>query len=255
MSKAKKELALTEIRRLLLKQLIDMEYGGSQTDLANAVGKSPQIINAYIKVGNGARNMGDKFAQDIETAINKPFGWLSDPVNINESYLNLLETQEQFGIDFEKIEQAFALRKEPNGLPLLTVRQVKNYLNGETDGVNEFVCSSLAHSELAFALLMPDDSLYAPTASISFAKDDVLIVEPSIEPESGDFVVVHFQQQNKTILAKILDELDGNRYLQNAAQSKQIMPDTAEIIGIVIEKQSRLFAHGVLEQRLNSRKK
>lgn len=247
MEKGKKDNHISQVRRILVNQLIDGEFNGSQTDFARAVGKSPQHIHTLVK---GVRNIGNSNAHDIETALNKPAGWLSDKNNIDGNYLKIANAQKRFEEIFTTTESD---DKQNYGIPLLTSSNVSQHIQSQdkTNGC-EYVQSSMAHSNRAFAILMPDESLHAPNASVSFRKGDILTIEPNIHPESGDFVLVLFDKN--AIVAQLLIEPDGKYYLKNTNNNEKFaLNDNSQIVGIVIEQQRQLLNHNVLEQRLSTR--
>lgn len=59
-------------RDLLLKSLIDSRFGGSQTDFARAIKRSPAQVNQWL---TGHRKLGDAGARTIELALNLPAGY------------------------------------------------------------------------------------------------------------------------------------------------------------------------------------
>lgn len=66
------DMDVQEIRRKRLRQLVD-EYG-TQTALANKVGIEQNYISRALA---GAKRIGEDFAAKLETATDKPTGWMS----------------------------------------------------------------------------------------------------------------------------------------------------------------------------------
>lgn len=60
-------------RSTVLKTLIAERFAGSQADFARAVGKSPSLVWQYL---NGHRQIGEKFARDVERKLRLPTGYL-----------------------------------------------------------------------------------------------------------------------------------------------------------------------------------
>ena len=63
-------------RSSILKQLIRDRFDGSQADFARAVGKSPSLVWQYL---NGHRQIGEKFAREVERKLLLPTGFLDGP--------------------------------------------------------------------------------------------------------------------------------------------------------------------------------
>lgn len=71
-----------DIRRERLRQLIDEELEGRQADLCRRINRAPQQVSAWLRAPgkNGAKNISDTMAREIETIMRKPYAWLdTDP--------------------------------------------------------------------------------------------------------------------------------------------------------------------------------
>ena len=64
-------------RALLLKQLIETRFRGSQTAFAKAIKRSPAQVNQWI---SGHRALGDAGARTIELALHLPPGYFDQPL-------------------------------------------------------------------------------------------------------------------------------------------------------------------------------
>lgn len=56
-----------------LKRLIEDRFNGKQADFARAIGRSPSLVWQYL---NGHRNIGEKFAREVERKLRLKEGWL-----------------------------------------------------------------------------------------------------------------------------------------------------------------------------------
>lgn len=59
-----------------LREIIDTRFGGNQADFARMIGKSPSLVWQYL---SGHRQIGEKFAREVERKIILPRGWLDAP--------------------------------------------------------------------------------------------------------------------------------------------------------------------------------
>ena len=64
---------LKEARRQRLRQLRDDRFGGSNTELARALGKQPDYISRAIL---GRKVVGEAFARELETTLSLPARWM-----------------------------------------------------------------------------------------------------------------------------------------------------------------------------------
>lgn len=65
--------SISDIRRDNLKDLIDREFNGVQSRLAERMGTEPNLVSRW---SSGKKIIGDQSARKIEKAGNKPLNWL-----------------------------------------------------------------------------------------------------------------------------------------------------------------------------------
>lgn len=65
--------SIQDVRRQNLKELIDREFNGVQTRLAERMETPANLVNRWVL---GKKIIGDQVARKIETAVNKPRNWL-----------------------------------------------------------------------------------------------------------------------------------------------------------------------------------
>lgn len=251
MSKDKKK-ELSDIRRILIQQVIAEDFQGNQSKFAEKSGKSVQQINNIIRNHKPA---GDKVVSDIESALEKPTGWFSDSQNINPNFLNILLAQEKFEQDFAEIEGEFAQAQPENGreIPILTIDTVEQYLSGETVAYNH-TYSTLNAGKGVFAFLMPDKSMFDPSAPVSFDKDDILLIAPEIKHlQSSDCALIQLKNpEHSFIVAQFYNNIRGQYFKQHQEDEILTLEDIECVLGAIIEKQKPLFDQATLQQKLDN---
>lgn len=65
--------SIQDVRRQNLRDLIDREFNGVQTRLAERMATQANLVNRWVL---GKKIIGDQVARKIETAVNKPRNWL-----------------------------------------------------------------------------------------------------------------------------------------------------------------------------------
>jgi SOS-response transcriptional repressor LexA len=99
------------------------------------------------------------------------------------------------------LEELFMLTSSTNGisqatigtrkLPLISEKQVTDYLNNNNFESERFVYTERNLSLKAFALNITDDSM-SPT----FNKGEAVVIDPEIKPEPGDYVVASIGKES-----------------------------------------------------------
>jgi hypothetical protein len=92
---------VTEIRRENLRRLID-EHGGA-TALAKVLGLKGSSFLAHVAGPNPIKDIGEKAARHIESALNMPGGWLDRRHGIEdqlvEAVLMVAKTARRYGVE------------------------------------------------------------------------------------------------------------------------------------------------------------
>lgn len=76
-------MEIAEIRREKLRQYIKQNYK-TRAEFADAIGKSPAQVAMWFMKSDGKRDIGEKLAREIETALGRPHGWM-DVLHDNEA--------------------------------------------------------------------------------------------------------------------------------------------------------------------------
>lgn len=247
MNKRKKNTAeqyVYTIRRILLEQLL-FETKTKNQDLAQFIGIEGAYISRYFTDNlKNRRNINDEHAEKIEAFFKLPKGYLSDPNNLPEKSKNLLQAK----IKYEQAEPNY-LDTHAGKTPLFTLMSAINYLNK----INDIVISDYAdyRSSKAIAITMPDQSMCRPSnQQPSICKNDILIVEPALPPQTGDIVLIFNKENEKSSIAELI-ELGNKRLLRYYNPEIDLeYSDSMEIMGVVTERQTRLHPVDILKQRL-----
>lgn len=80
--------SIQDVRRQNLNEMIDREFNGVQTRLAEKLGTQPNLVNRWSR---GQKIIGDTVARKLEAAANKPKNWLD-----KDHSLNAVAIQEDF---------------------------------------------------------------------------------------------------------------------------------------------------------------
>lgn len=252
MTYKEKKQAISKTREILLADLIRKHYKGNQTQFAKSIGKKQPQINRYFSKSEKKRPISDSFSHEVEKFFNLPIGWLSNPTNITSDYAKMLEAQNRFENDID------TTTNDSDHIPLLPIKLAVEYAlsnNNPQINITDKIITSSFHSKKAFAIIMPDQSMQTHTENISFNKDDILLIEPSIAPQSGDFVFVILDTSTHNIatVAQLIISLNS-RYLRQFNPFVELeIPAHAQIIGIVTEKKTLLLNEFNLLQRLNTK--
>lgn len=184
----------------------------NQSELARRVGIKPQIIQ-YLCTGNATKS---KFAYEIATAL-----------EVNPDWLIAGKGPMLFSLPTDTSLQQKA--------PLLAWSHVIDWLNTEEafrKAEDNFVTLSSGAPLNSFAVKVNDTSMIP-----RFEINTVLIIDPSLETKSGDFVIAQVLHQNQPIMRQLINKM-GSFYLvpSNCAIYKEIeLTKEDKILGVVIQ--------------------
>jgi SOS-response transcriptional repressor LexA len=199
-----------EIRLLNLRQAI--QEVGTQTKLASMVDTQPAYISQILNPTR-KEQIGDALARKIESALNKPTGWMDRLHDPNEVELN-------------KRRKA----------PVISYVQAGTWgelVDAFPVGVGDtYIDIDEKYSLSAFALVVRGDSM-TPTLT----EGAYIVVDPCAEWKHGSIVVVR-QNGDSEVTVKRLQK-DGDNYYLKADNSAygvmRLLPD-AHICGVVMEQ-------------------
>ncbi len=189
-----------------LREIIDTRFGGNQADLARHLGKSPSLIWQYL---SGHRMIGEKFARELEQKVVLPKGWM-DALPFSDS---------------NGLPKAANIDPGPRiqgRVPLISWIQAGNWSEAmdlfEPGDADQWIECPFAHSDLSFALHVRGISM-----ETEFKEGDIIIVDPTRQPDPGRFVVAKKIDTNEATFKQLIQEA-GEFYL------KAINPDWPEKI-------------------------
>lgn len=174
--------------------LLEKEYG-TQVALAEKIGKSPAQIsqwkNASKYSGSEKRRVMDRStARHIEKMTGKPDGWMDQPATVANKAPTLT-------VVASNVEAAPELR-DTRRIPVV------GEVQGGVDGYLEELQYPVGHGEgyvecqssdsSAFALRVRGDSMHP-----RYRAGEFIVVEPSIEAQPGDDVVVALKDGRKLL--------------------------------------------------------
>jgi len=209
-----KEIRLINLRRLL-------KEAKTAAALASAANTNPSYISQILS-DKSKSSIGNKLARRLETAGEKPKGWLD---TLHE------ETEESFKFSFKQI-------------PLIALEQVAEWYLGSERMLNQSVDAitddSQLNSEKLFCIEMTGDAMVSTVdIASSICAGDIVIIARDVEPSFGDIVLVKIKQ---TIKIRQLAK-DGDEQILKAFNAQYaIIPFTSstKIMGVVIEIRRRL---------------
>ncbi len=219
-----------DVRRKNLLALI--ERFGKKSTLANASGANADYIS---QIANKHRDMGDAFAETLESGLNLPDGWMDD---IHEEYsLDYLKDNQQsikehppthnFNESNAKFGKPVPLLPWPNAnsspAQLLSTTPMQ-YLRCPTE-----------HGKQTFCISVKSDAMTAAYGK-SYPVNSIIFIEPSLAKKAlhGDRVFARLA--NGEYVFKELAEDAGKLFLRSLNQQYQPIFDQFEVIGKVIGK-------------------
>jgi len=210
---------VTAIRRENLIRLL--ERFDTQAAFAKAVGTAPAYISQILSKKTKA-GMGHETARQIETALGVPYG-----------YMDVRH-------DVERMREAM------NTVPVVPWDQLKRWREvvadasrsvavrggskDESENPVQRVKATVEIGALTHAYVVVSDAMVG-----EFPEGSVIIVEPSMQPQSGDYVVALLPNGSGTF-RKLVEE-SGVRYFRplNPAYPTIPVPAETEIVGVVRE--------------------
>ncbi len=208
-----------------MRKLIDDRFGGVQADFARAIGRSSAVVWQYL---SGHRSIGEKFARHVESKLNLPRGYLdgAQPSADNESSAEYLTAAN------------VAPGPELKGkVPLISWVQAgcaQEVMDIYHPGVaDEWIDTTVQTKEHTYALRVEGDSM-----TPNFPPGTILIVEPDMPAEIGDYVIAKNGDEEATF--KQLAKDAGQWFLKPLNTQYPTIPmGDYQVIGVVREAVQR----------------
>lgn len=191
----RKAMNVKEIRRKNLRTLSRMV--GGVTQLAERLGKSQSQISHLIGT-NPVKNIGDKFAAEVEKVFAKPAGWLDQ---------NHPGVQEE-----DAIYQVNPSRRTYYQVPLITWQEAQQWLmereHSPAKNYSQTLIINTKVSQHSFALRVEGDSMEAPTG-VSFPHGSIIVVDLETPATNGSFILAKQNISSQIVFKQLI--IDGNR--------------------------------------------
>lgn len=217
--------SLQSIRRENLRALAKSIGGVSQ--LAGRLDKSQSQMSHLIGQ-HPIKNIGDKIAAEVESAFNKPPGWLDHPHElVGKTFISSPIEQHDFGVLCQQV-------------PLISWEEVAQwdtlaYHYQPTNETPMIVTTTFHLGPFAFALNVIGDHMESSTG-ISFPEGAVIIVEPDSIAAPNSFVIARIARDRGATLKQLV--LKGSsRYLKPLNQRYPILEYTITTVILGVVKQ------------------
>lgn len=214
-----------EIRKANLESLFEqkrLESGMTKAQFAELADMSPAMLSQLIG-DNPNRNVGDRLARKIETALSLPSGWM-DSLHPKENASNV----------------AFRGLHEPKGsYPVISWVSAGEWMEAvepyHRKAVERWYDTTVDCSEDSFWLEVKGDSMTSP-GGLSIPEGAAILVDPEIEPRNGKLVVAKLEQDNEATFKKLVIDA-GRRFLKplNPQYPMVEINGNCKIIGVVVD--------------------
>lgn len=215
----------------------------SQSDLARALGISPQAVQKW---EDGGRPRYGRLSA-IAEALSVTFAQLIKGT-IYENSLQLLDVSSEGGADTKAPSPAQRFGEKSlnveGKLPLISWVQAGEWADlvgsfTEHDAEDWIPCP-FKHGKESFCLRVVGESMYNPGGDKSYAPGDFIAVDPSRDPINRSMVVVRLTNDDRATFKQLIIDPDGTRMLK-ALNPDWPMPyihinGNARIVGVVIGK-------------------
>lgn len=199
-----------EVRRIRIQQLIDWKCDGTQADFANRVGVPANLVSRYL---SGAKGIGEDMKDKIEAAFDLPPHWLDQEPELGQQNFD-------------------APQRPPGKVPLISWVQAGDYkqvIDNLTPGdAEEWVDATVPVRKHTFALRVSGDSMEP-----DFPEGSIIIVEPTLLADPGDYVIVRNGEHEATFKQLIRDGGDWMLRPINPRYPIKPMPRDAVVCGVV----------------------
>lgn len=183
-------MGIYDTRRKNLRWIIDNAYGGVDANFARAMDIQPsQIARVFSQNPNNQRNIGTRLAHRIEDVAGKPRGWM------DEAHLFPADSHDE-----TKPSRRDAVIVSPFGHKMVPVLDYKTAAAWTattkpypiTNRTEVLWTKNDALGERGFGLIIEGESMME-----EFYPGDIVVVDPDLTPQPGDFVVARLKGEEK----------------------------------------------------------
>ncbi|HDG1683766.1 TPA: LexA family transcriptional regulator [Kluyvera ascorbata] len=214
-----------EIRKANLEALYEQrqaETGMTKAQFAELIETSPAALSQLLGV-NPNRNIGDKMARKIETALTLPFGWMDV----------LHSTEKASNVKFRGVNET------KGSYPVISWVSAGQWMEAvepyHRRAIERWYDTTVSCSENSFWLDVKGDSMTSP-AGLSIPEGAAILVDPEVEPINGKLVVAKLDGDNEATFKKLIIDA-GRRFLKplNPQYPMIEVNGNCRIIGVVVD--------------------
>lgn len=210
-----------------------VKQAGGKAKLARRLGMDPNYLSQIKSEPDQGRAPGFDLCRKMEEGMGKPRGWC----DVDHSQANVGEGR--------------VARSEAVTVPLLSWAQVGRGMGDggalkKSEAVYIYTGTNVGHG--AFGLKVRGESMVDTSGGTSYPDGAVIVVDPTLEAEPGDDVVVLLSTAAEAVFKRL--DFDGEKkYLKplNSRYPIAELPADAKILGVVVQVQIEV------KQRFRSR--
>jgi len=225
-----KKAEIAHNRRVRTLHLIKAQFKGNKTKFAHALSENSgkhiavTIVHRWFWNNHQRRNIGESHARLIEDAFDLEYAWLDGFTNAT------LQSDEQ--INEPKADYIVKKSKPATLAPVISWEQIDDFKNLNTDEVTEWIANPTENSN-AYYLRVTGEAMHSQE-SVTFSKGMLILVEPTIEAVTDDFVIAKLDSQNSLIFRQLKQDESGKSYLKPLNASFPIAFDEFNIVGKIV---------------------
>lgn len=218
------------------------EHSGiNQSDLARAVGVTPQAVQKWESGGSKPRL---NRLREIAAAIGVELHALISGTVYEQALGEIEADSPAYSFSTTPARRTASGSRKPGQIPKISWVQAGDfseaidiYVPGYAD---EWMYCPFPHGSGSFVLEVVGESMYDPTGPKSYAPGDCIAVDPTREAVNRSMVVVKLTDDNKATFKQLIIDPDGTKMLRalNPNWPKPFIEINrdARIVGVVIGK-------------------
>ena len=199
---------------------------------AELIGRSPTQVSRFMGK-SPTRSIGNKIARQIESAFNKPHGWL-DIYHDTHDEVRELNTSGNLIVSGYDVDTT-------RSIPVISWVQAGAFSDsgGPFAPVDETTEYASYHGKISnggYALVVQGDSMVNPHAGqMTFLPGCRVIVDPAVEAKPGHYVIVRLQGSEEVTFKQLVQD-SGLLFLKpmNPQYSTMKFPKDGQICGVVV---------------------